>query len=79
MLKIGPFFNFWPYLAFSDFRAPQGPWKSDYAQISLKNLFFCVFLNMQKYQKIGLKKIWDGPPPPLKQLQHKLPMDYLAV
>ena len=65
MLKIGPFFDFRPYLAFSDFRVPQGPRKSDYAQMYVKNvLFVCVFfLNMQKYQKFGLKKIWGDPPP----------------
>ena len=51
-----PFFNFWPYLAFSDFCAPRGPRKSDYAQISLK--IFLFFQDIQKSLAKREKKTW---------------------
>ena len=60
MLKIGPFLQFLTiFLAFSDFRVPRGPRKSNYAEIGLKNfLFLCFFWICKNIKNLVLKKIW---------------------
>ena len=59
-----PFFRFLTIFDIFGFSRAAGSAKvrlrSNWSQ---KFYFFVFFLNMQKYQKFGLKKIWGGPPP----------------
>ena len=59
-----PFFRFLNIFGIFRFSRDAGPAKVRLRQNwSQKFSFFVFLLNMQKYRKFGLKKIWGGPPP----------------